>query len=102
ILTDVEGLYDADPRTHSKAKLIRRVESIDGKLLSAVGSGAGSHRGTGGMYSKLKAADEATSEGIETWLVKGDIPSVLVQVAKGAKVGTQFIPRKRGSHKKSE
>lgn len=95
ILTDVDGLYDSDPRANPRARLIRNLPRVTPGLLSAAGRSAGSHRGTGGMFSKLSAAKYATARGIETWLVKGDLPSILVAVAENQAVGTRIeAPRK--------
>ena len=97
ILTDVEGLYDRDPRKDtatSRAKLIPELKGVSPSLLKKVGqasgTSAGSSRGTGGMYSKLSAAKIATDAGIETWLVKGDAPQVLLQVAQDEKIGSRI------------
>ncbi|MBC7691061.1 MAG: glutamate 5-kinase [Methylotenera sp.] len=102
ILTDVDGLHDEDPRRNSKAKLIHQLNGIAPAQLaklraeaeSTKGNGGGTSRGTGGMYSKLSAADLSTRAGVETWLVKGDVPSVLLQVAKDQAVGTQILVKK--------
>lgn len=93
ILTDVKGLYDSDPRANQRAKLIRRLDLVSDRTLKQVAASPGSSRGTGGMFSKLKAAREASRSGIETWLVKGDDPNVLVQVAANAAVGTMVKAR---------
>ena len=90
ICTDVEGLYDKNPSRYPDARLIHQLDSVSDGAISKVAKTAGSSVGTGGMFSKLKAAREATREGIETWLVKGDIPNVLLQVAEGKSVGTQI------------
>ena len=90
ILTDVEGLYDADPRRDPAARRIGLLPELTPTLVEGMGGGAGSSRGTGGMYSKLKAAYEATQQGLETWLVKGDLPAVLLQVAADQPVGTRI------------
>jgi glutamate 5-kinase len=90
ILTDVKGLYDSNPVSYPNAKLISSVEKITKKDLARPGLRVGSGRGTGGMYSKLSAAQMATAKGIETFLVKGDLPSVLLQLAEGAQVGTHI------------
>ena len=102
ILTDVEGLYDADPRANPGARLIRSVPRVDSRLLSKAGGG-GSDRGTGGMNSKLRAARVAAAAGIETWLVRGDRPAILLEVAEGTAVGTtiQAVRRvRRGADRK--
>lgn len=90
ILTDVIGLYDSNPSENPKAQLIQSVDKITKKDLAKPGLRSGSSRGTGGMYSKLLAAQMATSKGVETFLVKGDTPSVLVQLAKGVQIGTRI------------
>ncbi|MBI3543334.1 MAG: glutamate 5-kinase [Deltaproteobacteria bacterium] len=90
ILTDVEGLYDSDPRRNPSAELVHSLARVTPKLLAQTGSHSGSSRGTGGMYSKLKAAREAGLKGIETWLVKGDLPHVLTRVADDEIVGTRI------------
>lgn len=89
ILTDVEGLYDSDPRRNPGAQLIHGLPGITKKTLNLAGSGAGTSRGTGGMLSKLTAAREAAKGGIETWLVKGDLPHVLRRVAENEILGTR-------------
>lgn len=95
ILTDVPGLYDSDPKKNPGALRIEALEGVPPKLLAGMERSAGSSRGTGGMYSKLKAASEASRHGIETWLVQGDVPGVLAQVAAGEPVGTRVFPRGR-------
>ncbi|MDZ4676667.1 MAG: glutamate 5-kinase [Oligoflexia bacterium] len=88
ILTDVEGLYDMDPMKYKNAKLIETLNSVSSKLLKEVGLSSKSSRGTGGMFSKLKAAKEAGSKGITTQLIKGDLQAGLTRIAQGENVGT--------------
>ncbi len=90
ILTDVDGYFDGDPRRSPSAKLIYELPAVTDEILSQVDPGAGSGRGTGGMFSKLSAARAALEAGIETWLVKGDSASVLLDVAAGKRVGTRI------------
>jgi glutamate 5-kinase len=102
ILTDVEGLYDSDPRKNPSARLVTELASVPPKLVKQLGSGSGAKggttRGTGGMYSKVLAAKMASDAGIETCLVKGDEPNVLVELAEGAPIGTRILGRgRRGS-----
>jgi glutamate 5-kinase len=99
ILTDVLGLYDSNPNENPKAQLISEVQAISAKDLKKPGLRSGSARGTGGMYSKLLAAQMATSKNIQTHLVKGDLPAVLVQLAKGASVGTRIKAKKNKSRR---
>lgn len=89
ILSDINGLYDADPRLHTNAKLISRIERIDEKIYSLAG-GAGSRRGTGGMKTKLQAAELATAQGIDTIITNGKMPESLYEIVKGRKTGTLF------------
>ncbi|MGZ3772139.1 MAG: glutamate 5-kinase [Pseudobdellovibrionaceae bacterium] len=98
LMTDVEGLFDADPNKNSKAKLIPYCQRISKKEFELADRKAVSKVGTGGMYSKLLAADNATRKGIVTHLVRGDIPHNLLQIASGVSIGTQFGGR-RGTKK---
>ncbi len=95
ILTDVEGLFDKDPKKYVGANLVQRIATVTPKLLSSVGSHSGSQQGTGGMYSKLKAAKEASSRGVETLLVKGDASSVLIKIAENNFLGTTIQAKRK-------
>lgn len=99
ILTDVEGLYESDPRSNPNARLIPWLPGVSPSQIKKVfdqsGKRAGSSRGTGGMHSKLMAAKLATSVGIDTWLVKGDLSSVLIDVARERTVGTRIEARRK-------
>lgn len=90
ILTDVLGLYDSNPANNPRARLISVVNKVSSKDLTKPGLNTNNSRGTGGMYSKLLAAQMASRNGIETFLVKGDLPSVLIQLAKGENLGTRI------------
>ncbi len=94
ILTDVEGLYDSDPNINPNAKLISKVSKIDISILNLAGKKSSSMRGTGGMYSKVLAAQEALKKGIASQLVRGDRMQVLLEIAKGSKIGTYFGNKK--------
>lgn len=100
ILTDVDGLYDRDPKDNPSARLIRQLVGVSADQLSQVEPKGGSSRGTGGMFSKLRAAQEAAEHGIETWLLRGDIPSALLQMDKCP--GTQILPPNSVPVKKSK
>lgn len=91
ILTDIDALYNADPRTHPDAKRIPVVHGITDEIL-ALGGGAGSNRGTGGMSTKLTAAKLANTQGIHVVIAKGDSPALLYDIAEGKSVGTLFVP----------
>ncbi len=93
ILTDIDGLYTADPRTDPDAELVRTVETITEELMDAAG-GSGTSRGTGGMATKLHAATIATAAGIRTVIVNGTQPEILYPVVEdGDFIGTTFLPQ---------
>ena len=94
ILSDVEGLYSADPNREPGAKLIPFVEEITAELIGKAG-GEGSAVGTGGMFSKLKAAGEALSYGIRVNIVSGRRKGIVVALLNGKHRGTEFIPSEK-------
>jgi glutamate 5-kinase len=87
ILTDQAGLFDADPRRNSNAKLLQTADAADPRLESLAG-GAGSQLGKGGMLTKVLAARRAARSGAHTVIAAGDEPDVLVRVARGERIGT--------------
>jgi glutamate 5-kinase len=89
IFSDIDGFYDSDPRLHPNAKLISTIDCIDDSIKVLAG-GAGSRRGTGGMKTKLQAAQLATAQGIDTIITNGKSPDALYQIIRGARVGTLF------------
>lgn len=91
-LSDVDGLYDADPRKNPDARRIPVVEAIDDAILAAAG-GAGTERGTGGMATKLKAAAIVTEAGIPMYILNGADPAILHRLMDGEEVGTYFMAR---------
>ena len=91
-LSDVDGLYDSDPRTNPDARLISRVDDIDG-IMSLAG-GAGTDRGTGGMIAKLQAAKLCTEAGIPMFILNGHDPEILYTLLDGGHVGTYFTANK--------
>ena len=92
LLTDVDRLYDGDPRTNAQANPIAEVRDLDElNRLSSVATGGGQW-GTGGMTTKLAAARIATSSGIRVRLADGREPAVLDALLTGAAVGTVFQP----------
>lgn len=88
-LSDVDGLYDSDPRKNPDAKLIERVQGVDEKILAMAG-GAGTERGTGGMATKLQAARIVLEKGIPMYILNGKDPTVLYELLDGRHVGTYF------------
>ncbi len=93
ILSDIDGFFDKDPRLYKNAELISRVEKIDESTYALAG-GAGSRRGTGGMRTKLQAADIATSQGIDVIVTNGKTPRALYDIIDGKKVGTLFVAQR--------
>ena len=89
IFSDIDGFFDKDPRLYSDAKLIDRIDEINDDTFKLAG-GAGSRRGTGGMRTKLEAAQLATAQGISTIVTNGAHPDALYSVVEGRKVGTLF------------
>lgn len=88
-LTDIDGLFDSDPRKNPDAKLVSRVEAVDDSVMAMAG-GAGSDRGTGGMVMKLTAAKICTAAGVPMLILNGRDPAVLYSIIDGEKIGTYF------------
>ena len=93
LLSDINGLYTADPHTHPDARLIDRVEEITPEI-EALAGGAGSSLGTGGMATKLMAARIATTAGVEMVIANGERAAVLYDIVEGRAAGTRFLPRR--------
>lgn len=89
ILSDIDGLFDSNPAENPGANLIPVVEKIDENILSVAG-GAGSRRGTGGMLTKLKAAEIVTPLGIDMIITNGSAPEKLYDIFDGKQTGTLF------------
>ena len=92
LLSDIDGLYDSDPHKNPDAKLISTVGTIDDSIL-ALGGGSGSALGTGGMATKLHAAQVATAAGCEMVIANGQRPELLYDIAAGKPVGTRFLAK---------
>lgn len=91
ILSDIDGLFTADPGQDPEACLIRRVERVDASIKRLAG-GSVSGRGTGGMITKVEAARLATAFGVPVVIARGTETDVLKRVAKGETLGTYFAP----------
>ncbi len=89
LLSDIDGLYTADPRKDPNAVLIPCVEAITPQILALAG-GAGSSLGSGGMATKLRAAQIAMDSGIDMVITNGDAPERLYDLFAGESVGTRF------------
>ena len=93
LLSDIEGLYTADPRPAPQAKLIPVVEEVTPDILALAGE-KGSDLATGGMATKLRAAQMATAQGCDMVITNGEHPEVLYDIAEGKAVGTRFVAKK--------
>jgi len=92
LLSDIDGLYTADPHTDPNAKLIPVVSKVDDALLSLAG-GSSTSQGTGGMVTKLKAASICLSCGCDMIITNGNNPEILYDVVDGKTVGTTFTEK---------
>ena len=93
LMSDIDGLYTADPHTHPDAKLIPVVEEITPEIEMLAG-GAGSSLGTGGMLTKVIAAKRATAAGVDMIITNGAHAEVLYDIVEGKPVGTRFAGHK--------
>ncbi|MBO5252822.1 MAG: glutamate 5-kinase [Clostridia bacterium] len=89
ILTDIDGVYDSNPKTNPNAKRIPVIRGINEEIRAMAG-GAGSNRGTGGMATKIRAAEIAAEKHIPTYILAGDDPENLYRVFDGQDIGTVF------------
>jgi glutamate 5-kinase len=92
ILTDIGGLYSADPSRHPDARIIPVVAKIDAGIRK-MAEGTASATGTGGMVTKIEAAKLATASGIRVVIAGGKEPDIIVKLAAGEPAGTHFLPR---------
>ena len=93
LLSDIDGLYTADPHTHPEATLIAEIPALTREIWELAG-GSGSSLGTGGMSTKLQAADICTQAGCDMVIANGSSPSVLYDIADGKPVGSRFRGKK--------
>ncbi len=93
ILTDIDGLFSSNPREDENAVLIHTVEELNDDIFALAG-GTGTSRGTGGMITKLHAADIATKAGIDTVVMNGSDPEDIYKVLDGRQLGTLFKAKK--------
>ena len=89
LLSDIDGLYTADPHDHPDAKLIHRVNKIDESILALAGVSS-TKLGTGGMVTKLRAAEICMNCGCEMVIANGATPELLYDILEGKQVGTTF------------
>ncbi len=93
LLSDIDGLYTKDPHKYADAELIPVVEELTPEIL-ALAEGKGSELGTGGMKTKLRAAEIAVTAGIDMIIANGSEPNLLYNVIDGKPFGTRFVGKK--------
>lgn len=93
LLSDIEGLYTADPRKNPDAKLVEEVTQLNEEIMSLAGD-AGSALGTGGMKTKLHAAEICVKNSCDMIIANGEKPTLLYDIADGKKVGTRFYGKR--------
>ena len=91
LLSDIEGLYSADPRTEKNAKLIDKVYKITDEI-KALASGKGTNLATGGMVTKIQAAEICMDAGIPMVIANGENPDNIYGIIEGKNIGTRFAP----------
>lgn len=92
ILSDIDGLYDKNPKNNPDAKLIPVVSEIT-EDIKALAGGSGSSLGTGGMITKIRAAEIATAAHCDMIIANGAEPEVLYDIVEGKSIGTRFLKR---------
>ena len=90
LLSDIDGLYNADPKKYPGAHLLHRVEALTPEILEMAG-GAGTWRGTGGMATKLSAARIAMNAGCDMVITNGERTEDLYGIVEGQDIGTRFV-----------
>jgi glutamate 5-kinase len=93
VLSDIDGLYDKDPRKHADARLIPVVTVITRQTEKAAGSIPGPF-GTGGMMSKINAGRKVNAAGVPMVIAQGEKPDILTRIFTGEEHGTYFVPRR--------
>ena len=93
LLSDIDGLYTADPRRDPAARLIETVEAVTPEIEALAGE-AGSGLAVGGMATKLKAAKETAARGIDMIIANGAKPELLYDIVAGKPVGTRFLGKR--------
>ena len=93
LLSDIDGLYTADPHKVKDAKLIREIDTLSDDIIALAG-GKGSENGTGGMVTKLQAAKICMDDGRDMIITNGANPAILYDIIEGKAVGSRFIGKK--------
>lgn len=91
-LTDIDGLYDSDPRSNPDAAFISTVENVGSKIESMASKIPGS-LGAGGMFTKIRAAKRLSEQGVPCIIAKGSLSRILERLFEGEPIGTLFLPR---------
>jgi glutamate 5-kinase len=99
LLSDVEGLFEQDPKRHPEARMIKVVKRID-DAIEKLAEGTSSEKSIGGMVSKIEAAKKAGYYGISTLIVRGDIENAVCRIIEGESMGTLFLPERKLLRKK--
>lgn len=94
LLSDIDGLYTADPHKDANAKLLERVEEITPEI-EALAKGSSTKLGTGGMFTKISAAKRATQSGVEMVIANGSNPEILYDIFEGKPCGTRFAAKEK-------
>jgi glutamate 5-kinase len=94
MLTDTDGFYDKNPRIHPDARLITTIRNIDGNILAMAKGTHNADVATGGMITKVWAANMALEHGIPTVIANGSRPGVLKSILEGKLIGTLFVEDK--------
>lgn len=92
ILSDIDGVYNKDPRVHADAVMIKEIAAVTPEIYAMAGA-TNNHIATGGMKTKIQAADKAVENGIETYILNGHKASVFEQMLKGENPGTRFVAK---------
>ena len=92
IMSDIDGLYDGNPKEKADVKLIHKVKEISDEI-KGLAAGSGSNRGTGGMITKLEAAEYATMNGTDMHITNGNDPENIYRIMEDEEIGTHFIKR---------
>lgn len=101
LLTDQNGLYTHDPRFHPEAKRIEKIDLIDEKIINCA-KGTSSTIGTGGMTTKIEAARHATENGVRVVIASAREKNVLIELAQGTNIGTDFKAKKHANQPATE
>ncbi len=94
VLSDIDGLLTDDPHRNPDARIIPLVEAIDDSIRRLAGESHG-HQGTGGMITKINAAELAVNHGIDTVILNGAKPQLMYDVLEGKSVGTRFVGKRK-------